>query len=323
MEESKDEKVENLSETELIAGNIGCSLRGEVWKLLIRLPTYDYELYEKLQVPSDDSFTIVADVKRTFSENVEFNSYLPKPKVFRLANAFSVLRGGANGIGYVQGMNAFMAALLSNMTEIDAFFTFDRVIIGLIPTYFQPGEETKSLSDIRVSCIGHIAGRVILYKILKLVDLQLYNHFFNNQFVPKDWTPRCKCFEIHVLDFSSLMGAIQPFDEAMNVMDFLFAFGYHLLPVVIAACVVSQRKQCLGLMDHDTLINGVRFEIKDARKVVDLTCRFIRELPSDIHLLLETHTHDRNVVDKLILEEIALVKEMSDSFNLVERKKDL
>lgn len=175
-----------MDEISKLQQGIGTTPRGQAWKILIRLPKLDVELYERLQTLSESSNTIIADVKRTYQKIDYFKNPDVAARVFRTLNAFCVLRGGTNGINYIQGMNGLMGLLLYHMTELDAFSTFDRVIYSFLPSYFiqRTSYDKDEVSEMK---IGMIAGRMIVDKIIQHIDPELHQHFRKLRFPPKNW----------------------------------------------------------------------------------------------------------------------------------------
>jgi cell cycle arrest protein BUB2 len=100
----------------------------------------------------------------------------------------------------------------------------------------------------------------------------------------------------------------QNLNEILKLWDFFFAFGFHLIPVVLVSLIVSKRNEFLkmnesnirSIMTYAPKTNEFFNEGFDSKKLIRLTINFIRELPNDILSNLDKHTYDHDFVNNFV-----------------------
>eukprot|EP01114_Cavostelium_apophysatum_P010725 TRINITY_DN24831_c0_g1_i1.p1 TRINITY_DN24831_c0_g1~~TRINITY_DN24831_c0_g1_i1.p1 ORF type:complete len:355 (+),score=56.70 TRINITY_DN24831_c0_g1_i1:158-1066(+) len=203
--------VEEDNETE-------CSLRGRIWKVLLRVKSMDAEKYIGFVEKGSASLyqKIRNDTFRTFKTNRNFSRKVPEETLIRVLNAFLHSCGNVTKVSYVQGMNVVCGTFLYVMPELDAFYAFSQFVKTYCPLYFHPGIE------------GAFAGLQLVDEILKVVDFELYSHLISKNLKADVYAMP------PVLSFSA---CTPPLDELLHLWDFLIAFGLHLNLV----CIETQK----------------------------------------------------------------------------------
>lgn len=168
-------------------------------------------------------------------------------------------------------MNAIAGMLMSCMPEPVAFECLRKLVLEVLPLYFD-----------RVNK-GSVLGRSLVMTILKIVDHELYVgiknlHEFNDALL----NPR-------VL---SLMSAYPPVSEAMKMWDFFMAFGFGLVPIAVAATLISDRDHWLS---PSAKADFTYAPLIDADGTIKLTLAIATRLPPD--LLRMILKHPREYVD--------------------------
>lgn len=202
--------------------------RGRVWKALLGLDEVDAEGYRALvargRCEEARYRKIRGDTFRTFPQEVLFTSRVPEAANVRMLNSF-VHRYGGDTFNYRQGMNALSAALLFCMPEPDAFRALAVVLLRKTPLYW--------LNDIS----GSHAGCKLVDEVLYQVDEALAKHLGACGLTAYLYAHHC---------VSSLCASVPPFNELLQLWDFLFAFGPHLNILCVAAQVVMLRDKLLA-----------------------------------------------------------------------------
>ena len=174
--------------------------------------------------------------------------------------------------GYVQGMNTIAGMLLLCMPEPDAFECLRRIVIDLLPLYFNHMNQ------------GSLEGCRLVLATLRLVDNELYKKLMS---IP-NFGP--VFFNQSLL---SLMSVHPPLCEGLKMWDFFMAFGFGIAPVAVAATLISDRGwwntknvQCGSFKNACNI---------DANSVIKLTLAMVLRLPPDfLRLMLK---HPRSFVD--------------------------
>eukprot|EP00768_Dysnectes_brevis_P005992 gnl/Dysnectes_brevis/4557_a6175_472.p1 GENE.gnl/Dysnectes_brevis/4557_a6175_472~~gnl/Dysnectes_brevis/4557_a6175_472.p1 ORF type:complete len:366 (+),score=103.51 gnl/Dysnectes_brevis/4557_a6175_472:42-1100(+) len=194
-----------------------CTLRGKIWKALLRSPLIDPHAYTSLlkkgPAPGNVGVKIKKDTHRTFTQNKLFAAKVPEEKLIRVLNAAAHHHAMTQGNGaaeqesnpYVQGMNVLVAPLLYVMPEPDAFACFRRLCRSVCPTYLLPG------------LLGVHAGAAVVDLLLRELDPELADHMDKAKLPASIWAfgP--------TLTFGA---SSPPLSEALRLWDFLMACGF-------------------------------------------------------------------------------------------------
>jgi len=257
---------------------VGCSLRGQIWKLLLVVPKYEVPEYIELIKSPKSSFAakIKEDTKRTLKTDTDFQEKVIEKQIKRVLNAFVIKaeRGNTqerNGFrfGYVQGMNVLLAPFLFVLPEIDAFYSFDWLLRNHIPTYVQP------------SLDGVHYGTKLFDECLKVVDIELYNYF------------QSKNLETKLFSFPSIMtlcGCTPPLSEVLRVWDFLFSFGPHMVVLCTLAQVILIKDSIMKSDQPMTLLRPL--PSLESEKIITKSVLLVKCLPEDLYDRLARHTYE-------------------------------
>jgi hypothetical protein len=243
--------VQNTTNTDSIVPRyIGCSLRGRVWKCMLRLKTVHTESYIELAQlgPSDSYETILIDVTQAFTVNTEFNTRIPIHKMKRLLNSFVWKHSKDENIKLINGITSIVAPILYTMGEVEGFYSFDRLITKVVPLYFHPEG-----NGIQSACS-------LLGQVLEEIDPQIYNILMkdnlnnNIDLSPRNWAIECMChknrFNIsnsYLIDISSLMTCQQPFSEVIKLWDFFMGYGFQFCLLCIASQIILHREEIVTI----------------------------------------------------------------------------
>lgn len=136
------------------------------------------------------------------------------------------VKGEAEQIGYVQGMNVLCGPFLyASRSEVEAFTGFERLITHELPGY------------VRGSMEGVHKGLALVDRVLEIVDQKLYTYLME------------KGMQAKIYAFASILtmcACTPPLPEVLVLWDFLFSWGAHLNVLCIVAQVVLVRGEILG-----------------------------------------------------------------------------
>jgi cell cycle arrest protein BUB2 len=136
------------------------------------------------------------------------------------------VKGDAEQVGYVQGMNVLCGPFLyASRSEVEAFTGFERLITHELPGY------------VRGSMEGVHKGLVLVDRVLEIVDNKLYVYLME------------KGMQAKIYAFASILtmcACTPPLPEVLVLWDFLFSWGCHLNVLCIVAQVVLVRGEILG-----------------------------------------------------------------------------
>lgn len=168
---------------------------------------------------------------------------------------------------YKQGLNVVAGVFLHVMPEPDAFECFSTLVLKWLPRYY--------VGNVR----GAYDGLHLVPFCLHEVDPVLFAHLSQNGF----------CYET-LLEFVVSLGAsTPPLGETLKLWDFLFAFGFQMVPLIPVAHLVIERTRLLsgttpGFNSRSTSLN--------AKVVCDLMCVFAKTLSPGLWEMLIHHTYD-------------------------------
>lgn len=184
-----------------------CSLRGLVWKALLKIGTIEPDEYADLvrRGPSADDRRVREDARRTFSKNDDFCARVPNAKIIRLLNAYGHATGNIRGV-YAQSMSLLAAPFLYVMPEPDAFHCFRALLTQHVPQYVKRYYGARKGCELLDRCLEH-------------VDADLYNLFQSHQLNA----------EVYAFPSISSLGAcVPPMSDTVRLWDVQLAFGAHM-----------------------------------------------------------------------------------------------
>lgn len=250
--------------------DVECSLRGKIWKILLRVKKLEADRYIELieKGCSTHYQKIRNDTFRTFKNDSTFSNRVPEEKLIRVLNAFihSCDRGALTKLSYVQGMNVVCAPFLYVMPELDAFSSFSHFIKNCAPVYFYPGID------------GAFEGLKLLDEILRVVDPELYSHLLSKNLKADVYAMP------PVLSFSA---CTPPLDELLRLWDFFIAFGVHLNVVCVAAQIILIREELLTNERPNTLLRTL--PPLNTNSIISVAVQLVRQLPDELYKDLVVH----------------------------------
>lgn len=174
---------------------------------------------------------IELDLKRTYPDEQYFNSQEGEESLRRVLVAYC--KYDAN-LGYVQGMNYIVAALLWHCTEVDAFWTF----VGLM--------EKHELRDTYLPRFPGLSKHCQIIQLLTLEQLpHLHRHFANFDIQCRMYATEW-CF--------SLFGSVVPANEMVSVLDNFFSKGWIFFYKFVIYILKRLEKQLLEAHDLADII---------------------------------------------------------------------
>lgn len=150
-----------------------------------------------------------------------------------------VLGAIASDHGYVQGMNVLLGPFAYVMPELDAYYCLRTLIATHIPSYV-----TKNLDGVH-------RGVALFTRCLQTLDPQLYAHV----------TARIPDLTIFSLRYIlTLMASAQPLEAVLRLWDVVFAFGPHLVVLILCAHLMVVRDKILKLNSAFKYVTSLVFE---------------------------------------------------------------
>lgn len=257
--------------------------RGRVWKALLGVGRVDEGAYRELvsrgQCVRHLYEKIRGDTFRTFPNEPLYNERVAEQANVRILCAF-VHKYGGGVFSYRQGMNAIAAALLFCMPEPDAFHAFAVIVLKKIPLYW--------LNDIS----GSTAGCALVDEVITAVDPKLGGHLRALSLGALLYAHPC---------VSSLCTSVPPFNEMMQLWDFLIAFGPHMNILCVAAQVVMIRERLLASdrMQAKTQLDYRNWPELSARAVISMTMSILPRVPAKLMARVQAHATDANVCQSI------------------------
>jgi len=241
--------TEGLPEEAGTSGNKRCSMRGLVWKILLGAMHMDASLYIRLVElgPSSQDAAIQDDLFRVFPNDPEFVAKVSLDQMSRMLNALFHLHKAPRktlrqGVGekpmhlglsssttpnsnlqrYQQVMSVVAGVLLFEMPEPDAFFCLNAMLQKQIPRY------------VNTTVAGVHHGCQLVDRILEECDPVLAAYL------------QSKCLTGQIFAFPyiiSLYSSVPPLSEVIKIWDVQFAFGVHLVVLlVVGQCIMLRDK---------------------------------------------------------------------------------
>ncbi|KAF9952224.1 hypothetical protein BGZ70_000692, partial [Mortierella alpina] len=222
------------------------------------------------------------DTFRTLATDRKFLDVVVEDSLIRVLCAFAwstqatSLHETGVSFTYVQGMNVLAAPFLYAMSEMEAFYSYSNFLKFCCPLYVQPTLQ------------GVHCGIKLLERCLCLIDVELYDYL------------KSKNLPAEVYAFPSVLtvcACTPPLDQAMQLWDFLLAWGIHLNIICIIAQLHLNRS---NLMSHASPMKLLRiFPDLDTDKIIRETIRMVKLLPDDLYDLLVRHPYDPAVADQI------------------------
>jgi len=206
---------------------------------------------------------------------------------------------------YTQGLNVLLAPFLLCMNEVDAFHSYYRLYVEMVPTYWMKPRDNNPQGF--KSYLGVNAACRIADKILRHVDPKLHKALMKNY---SDKNKKMKPTErwFHTLythrHMQTLSLCTKPLEQVVLMLDVIFAMGiqYHVL--IYVAQLMSLREK---LMQKGTklekFIDQKSFPEVNARYVISTVSYLIDRLKENHPTLLDElkrHTTDRQLCERLI-----------------------
>ncbi|KNC83497.1 hypothetical protein SARC_04253 [Sphaeroforma arctica JP610] len=261
--------LQPLPEEDHSNGGQYCTLRGQLWKILLQVETISGDEYASLvsKGRSQVHDKIKNDVFRTFKNDTEFRQRVDENQITRGLNALAhkmVEDKTHTRISYVQGMNVLLAPFLYVMPELDAFYCFHRLLHRHIPSY------------VDTNCTGVHTALQLFTECLKHCDADLY--------------AKLRTIPVESYAFSpimSLLAGSPPLSEVLRLWDFMFAFGAHLNVICVLAQVIGLRDAILAEKSPANLLR--KLPPLDSHAIITTATLLARELPDGLYLKLTTH----------------------------------
>ncbi|KAF9432580.1 hypothetical protein BGZ76_010594 [Entomortierella beljakovae] len=260
------------------------SIRGKCWKLLLEVHHVSAQEYISLvkRGKPEEYSKIRDDTFRTMPTDRKFTDVVGEERITRVLCAFAWSTQATNsqetGVSftYVQGMNVLVAPFLYTMSEMEAFYSYSNLIKYCCPLYVQPTLQ------------GVHCGIKLLEKCLSQIDNDLYSNL------------KSKRLTAELYAFPSVLticACTPPLQEAMQLWDFLLAWGIHLNIICIIAQLHLIRDE---LMNHSSPMKLLRkFPDLNADKIIFHTMRMVKLLPDELYDQLVRHPYDPTVADQI------------------------
>eukprot|EP00188_Purpureofilum_apyrenoidigerum_P001069 Plantae.Rhodophyta-Purpureofilum_apyrenoidigerum.ctg15464.p1 GENE.Plantae.Rhodophyta-Purpureofilum_apyrenoidigerum.ctg15464~~Plantae.Rhodophyta-Purpureofilum_apyrenoidigerum.ctg15464.p1 ORF type:complete len:342 (-),score=42.28 Plantae.Rhodophyta-Purpureofilum_apyrenoidigerum.ctg15464:1113-2138(-) len=256
-------------------GRAGGHLRGTIWKVLLGVEEVVIETYLALvkKGPSKDYEKIANDVYRTFSQEREYTSRVPRENLVRLLNAYVHDRGNNPGT-YMQSMSVLAAPFLFVMEEPEAFRSFQVLLKERIPSYV-------------CRYAGVYSGCSLVEECLQSLDPQLHRRLKDRGLSPKLYA---------FPNISSLGMCVPPLSDSMRLMDVQLAYGSYLNIFFLLGRLILARDQILN-GDGDKL----PFTTRDmeaglgvsSENVLRCTMRFLTTIDEKLYERVARHTGEK------------------------------
>ncbi|KAG0198518.1 hypothetical protein BGX28_008038 [Mortierella sp. GBA30] len=260
------------------------SIRSRCWKLLLEVHHVSAQEYVSLvkQGRPEEYGKIRNDTFRTLATDRKFRDAVVEESLIRVLCAFAwstqatSLQETGVSFTYVQGMNVLAAPFLYAMSEMEAFYSYSNFLKYCCPLYVQPTLQ------------GVHCGIKLLERCLCEIDVELYNYL------------QSKKLSAELYAFPSVLticACTPPLDQAMQLWDFLLAWGVHLNIICIIAQLHLIRD---SLMSHSSPMKLLRIlPDLDAELIIRETVRMVKLLPDELYDLLVRHPYDPTVADQI------------------------
>ncbi|KAF9950401.1 hypothetical protein BGZ72_007952 [Mortierella alpina] len=260
------------------------SIRSRCWKLLLEVHHVSAQEYVSLvkQGKPEEYGKIRNDTFRTLATDRKFRDVVVEESLIRVLCAFAwstqatSLQETGVSFTYVQGMNVLAAPFLYTMSEMEAFYSYSNFLKFCCPLYVQPTLQ------------GVHCGIKLLERCLCKIDGELYDSLKSKKLSAELYA---------VPSVLTICACTPPLDQAMQLWDFLLAWGVHLNIICIIAQLHLNRS---NLMSHASPMKLLRiFPDLDADKIIRETIRMVKLLPDDLYDLLVRHPYDPAVAEQI------------------------
>ncbi|KAG0342017.1 hypothetical protein BG004_005783, partial [Podila humilis] len=230
----------------------------------------------------DEYGKIRNDTFRTLATDKKFLDVVDEDSLIRVLCAFAWSTQAISpqdsqvSFTYVQGMNVLAAPFLYTMSEMEAFYSYSNFIKYCCPLYVQPTLQ------------GVHCGIKLLEECLRKIDVELYDHLKAKKLSAELYA---------VPSVLTLCACTPPLDQAIQLWDFLLAWGAHLNIICIIAQMHLIRDE---LMSHSSPMKLLRiFPDLDADKIISETIKMVKLLPDELYDLLVRHPYDPSVAEQI------------------------
>uniref|UniRef100_A0A6B2LAQ1 Rab-GAP TBC domain-containing protein n=1 Tax=Arcella intermedia TaxID=1963864 RepID=A0A6B2LAQ1_9EUKA len=266
-------------------GDHEITLRGKIWKILLRVRKIDSQKYIEYvnKGPSLHDSIICLDAKRTLQNEPDFRRRVSNEKLIRLLNAWQhYLNDRGQDEGYVQGINCYAAPFLYVMPEVDAFFCLVKLMKWHCPLYLSTGASNFP---------GLIKGVQLFQEILHEMDPELGDHLKKQPTETYAWEP------IHSMNIS-----LSPYTEWLQLWDMAICLGIHLHLIFAVSRVLLIREPLLAAENPNEYLSHKGFSTLSfkAKTVINVGMQIVRMLPENLYtrvLYHPFHTEENDNLD--------------------------
>ncbi|CAH8837383.1 unnamed protein product [Trichobilharzia szidati] len=208
-----------------------------------------YSIAVTQKPPNNIMNVILADVPRTFPENIHFqDTDGPNSKLVSLERVLSAFAVHCPNIGYCQGMNYIAAVLLlvldcpADEAEVKAFWLLDALVNHILPKYY-----SSDMLAVRVDCM--VLNELLREKI-PMVHKVIMNSGISCTLLATKW-------------FICLFADVLPIETTIRIFDCLFYEGDKVLFRVCLSLVRLHYKDLIQCKEFPVLITAFRNMCKD------------------------------------------------------------
>jgi len=258
------------------------TLRGRIWKILLRVRKMNPEKYENLvsKGPSGCDDTIVLDATRTLSNETEFRERVTNDKLVRVLNAWQHdLNARGHKEAYCQGVNCYVAPLLYVMPELDAFHCLCKLTKWHCPLY---------LSD-ENNVSGVWKGVELFMEILKEMDPELAQYLEQKE---------CDPLTYAVPAIQGMNISLRPISEWLQLWDVALCLGIHLHLIFTVARVLLVRDLIRGADHPNDYLGHNRWPSLPAKSIINLGMHIVRSLPENLYTKVLYHPFNNDEINE-------------------------
>jgi cell cycle arrest protein BUB2 len=282
--EKIDENLNKLRELVLLKGfpqetneekrraDDAITLRGRVWKILLRVRKMNPSKYEELVSlgPSGCDDTIVLDATRTLSNEQEFRERVTNDTLVRVLNAWQhYLNKRGHKEAYCQGVNCYVAPLLYVMPELDAFHCLCKLTKWHCPLYLSEANNVP----------GVFRAVDLFVEILTEMDPELAQYL----------EPKIKPFTYAFAAIQGMNINLRPTTEWLQLWDVALCLGIHLHLIFTVARVLLIREQLFKAIHPNDYLGHNRWPPLPAKTIINLGMHIVRSLPENLYAKVLYH----------------------------------
>jgi len=295
-----DENLSKLRELVLIKGfppetqeerrrlDDSITLRGRVWKILLRVRKTYPEKYEEFvnKGPSPCDDNILLDASRTLNNESEFRERVTNEKLIRVLNAWQhYLNKRGQEESYCQGVNCYAAPFLYVMPELDAFHCLCKLMKWHCPLYLNARMHNMP---------GVYKGVSLFGEILDEMDPDLSKYLNSKNMIPETYA------------FSTVQGmniSLSPYTEWLQLWDVALCLGVHLHLMFAVARVLLIREQLFKAEHPNDFLGHKRWPALQARTIINVGMQIVRCLPENLYTRVLYHPFNEDI-DTSVPEQI-------------------